>query len=228
MSYKTAITNQWIVPVRAYYYELPQIEIESNNYATVYSKLIVNNEYRNQLIANLANTFITNNVPTLCLVKEIAHGKTLAQLTNTPFVCGADAESKQSIQLFNTLKVAFLIGTTGVLGEGVDTKPCEVVIIAGLGKAKSSIMQQIGRGVRKVKDKKECIIIIFKDKSHKFTLNHFKEQVNEVVDDFAGRYTFTSSPFSSSPIKTFIPFSGTVFKNSCLDLIFSFKIPSCL
>ena len=42
---------------------------------------------------------------------------------------------------FNMGEIKTLIGTTGVVGEGVDTRPTEYVIIAGLGKSKPAFMQ---------------------------------------------------------------------------------------
>ena len=86
------------------------------------------------------------NAPTLTLVKEINHGKALSVLSDSPFSNGEDEESRKYIELFKEARIKTLIGTTGVLGEGVDTKPAEYVIIAGLGKSKNAFMQQVGRG----------------------------------------------------------------------------------
>ena len=84
---------------------------------------------------------------------------------------------RKLIDDFNRQKThPILIGTTGVLGEGIDTRPAEWIIIAGLGKSKNQFMQNIGRGIRVYPGKKSCKVILFKDGSHKWTLKHFKEQ----------------------------------------------------
>ena len=121
---------------------------------------------------------------TLVLVKEIAHGEILSSLTNLQFANGKNTDSVDIIKFFSQGKLPVIVGTNGVVGEGVDTKPCEYVIIAGLGKSKNAFMQQVGRGIRKYPGKDSCKIIIFKDLSHKWTNAHFKEQVKILRDEY--------------------------------------------
>jgi superfamily II DNA or RNA helicase len=182
LSYKKAIEKKYIVPVEAYYYDVKKAKTSGYTWAEVYSDLIVHNEHRNYLLGNLLLRLNLQSLPTLCLVKEIAHGRILARLTGLPFVSGQDEGSRSLIGEFNTGKIKVLIGTTGILGEGIDTKPAEYIIVAGLGKAKSAFLQQIGRGVRTYPDKESCKIILFKDTSHKFTLRHFNAQVKILKD----------------------------------------------
>lgn len=176
LTYKEAIAKKYIVPVEAYYIDLPKQETDAYTWAEVYSTFVVNYEHRNLLIAKTLLSLEKAGKSTLCLVKELKHGYTLSDLTNLPFSNGQDEVSKDFIRLFNKGEVKTLIGTTGILGEGVDTKPCEYVIIAGLGKAKSAFLQQIGRGVRTYPGKETCKIVLFRDTSHKFTLRHYREQ----------------------------------------------------
>ncbi len=184
LTYKEAISKGYIVPVEAYYIEIPKVKTEAFTYAEVYSELVVRNEDRNKIIATLMQQLKTNNIATLTLVREIAHGIELSRLTGVDFVNGQDDDSREYIRHFNSGGIKAIIGTTGVLGEGVDTKPCEYVIIAGLGKAKSQFMQQVGRAVRKYAGKESAKVIIFSDKSHKFTKRHFKEQCKILLDEF--------------------------------------------
>lgn len=184
-NYKDAIKNNIVVPVESYYYEIPKVKTSAYTWAQVYSELIVNNEYRNYIVCSVLSQLNKNNKSTLCLVKEIEHGKILSQVSGIPFVSGVDPNSKILIDQFNEGKVLSLIGTTGIIGEGIDTKPAEYIIIAGLGKAKSAFMQNIGRGVRKHKNKESCKIILFKDKSHKFTSRHFKEQCVILKEEYS-------------------------------------------
>jgi superfamily II DNA or RNA helicase len=184
LSYKRAIDKGYIVPVEAYFKELPKESNDLDIWAQVYSKLVVNNNCRNGIIAGMLMGLEAQGIPTLCLVKELKHGQILANLANVPFVNGQDEESRKLIKAFNTGKIKVLIGTTGILGEGVDTKPAEYVIIAGLGKAKSAFMQQVGRGVRRYEGKESCKVLIFKDSSHKFTLRHFNEQKKILLEEF--------------------------------------------
>lgn len=179
VDYQTAVAKGYICPIESYYYELPKTEPKGNemSWPAMYSELVVNNEYRNKLIANLLRSLYDSKVSTLCLVKEIKHGKNLQDLVPLPFASGIGGNSDFYLNKFNSLEVPVLIGTTGVLGEGVDSRPCEYVIIAGLGKAKNAFIQNVGRGVRRHKDKQSCKVILFLDKSHKWTRQHFASQV---------------------------------------------------
>lgn len=184
LTYKKAVKQGLIVPIEAYYIELDKTEVSGYTWPQVYSELVVNNEARNQAIANCLINLSSAGLSTLCLVKEIKHGQRLADLTSTPFANGQDEESRPFIKEFSDGQLRALIGTTGVLGEGVDTKACEFVIIAGLGKAKSAFMQNVGRSVRKYPGKTTAKVILIRDTSHKFTLRHFNAQKKILLDEF--------------------------------------------
>lgn len=184
LSYKKAVKEGYIVPVEAYYIELPKQETEAFTYAEVYKQLVTDNKIRNDIIANLLKSLKDNKTSTLCLVREINHGNTISETSGVPFTNGQDEASRDNIRQFNNGGLVAVIGTTGILSEGVDTKPCEYVVLAGLGKAKSSFMQQIGRAVRTYPGKESAKIIIFKDSSHNFTLRHFKEQKKILLEEY--------------------------------------------
>jgi superfamily II DNA or RNA helicase len=176
LDYETAVERGYIVPIEAYYIEIPKQKTDAYTWAEVYRNLVVYNEQRNAILATIMDNLHSNGVSALCLVKEIAHGKALERLTSFKFVCGEDEESRDFIHQFNNGIQKVLIGTSGILGEGIDTKPAEYAIIAGLGKAKSAFMQQVGRVLRQYPGKKSGKVIIFKDKSHRFCSRHFKIQ----------------------------------------------------
>lgn len=184
LDYHKAVANRYIVPVEAYYIEMPKKILDEYTWTKVYSDLVVNNKERNEAIAALTVRLNAERKSTLVLVKEIKHGKILAKLTGLSFANGQDEGTRHLIQKFNNEEIRVLIGTEGILGEGVDTKPCEYVIIAGLGKAKSAFMQKVGRGVRTFKDKESCKIILIKDKSHKFCNRHFNEQCAILLEEY--------------------------------------------
>lgn len=179
VDYKKAVKNKQIVPVEAYYIELPKRPVEGYTWNEVYNELVVNNEHRNSIIANILS--ITDK-STLCLVKEITHGDNIKRQCFTAFANGFDEATRGYIKSFNDGKLTTLIATQGICGEGVDTKPAEYIILAGLGKAKNQFMQAVGRGLRTYKDKKSCKVIIFKDPSHKWTRAHFREQCKILLD----------------------------------------------
>lgn len=176
LDYRTAVSKGYIVPIEAYYLESIWQETNTYSYSEVYKQLIVRNDYRNLMIARLAKILKENNIYTLILVKEIAHGKELSSITGIEFINGEDTDSRSLIDQFNEGLIKILIGTMGILGEGVDTKPCEYIIMAGGGKAKSQFMQAIGRGTRRYENKESAKVILIQDKSHKFLTRHFNMQ----------------------------------------------------
>jgi len=185
LDFKTAVSQGYIMPVEGYYIESPKQPTEAYTYAQVYKELVVNNTPKNFLICDLLTRLHSSGKSTLCLVKEVAHGKKLADITGLPFISGEDESSRSFIRQFNNGGITAVIATTGMLGEGIDTKPCEYVIIAGGGKAKSQFMQQVGRAVRKYEGKESAKIILIKDKSHKYLMRHFNAQKKILVDEYS-------------------------------------------
>lgn len=179
LDYKTAVKEGYIVPVEAFYIDLPKQKTDAYTYQEVYKELIVNNSLRNNICFRLLAGLDRAGASSLCLVKEVQHGKNIYY---NHFVHGEDEDSRELIKSFNNKKINGLVATTGILGEGVDTKPCEYVIIAGLGKAKSQFLQQVGRAVRRYPGKETAKVIIFRDASHRFTLRHFNAQKKILLD----------------------------------------------
>lgn len=182
LGYKKAVSCGYVVPVEAYYFESPKQKTDALTWQEVYSELVVNNKIKNQLISNLLSGLKGKNV--LCLVKEIKHGQILSEMTGIPFINGQDEESRDYIRQFNSGAIMAVIGTEGVLGEGVDTKACEYVIIAGAGKAKSSFLQKVGRCIRTYPGKESGKVILIQDKSHKFLSRHFKTQYDIMISEY--------------------------------------------
>lgn len=183
LDYKKAVAKKYITPIEAYYIEVSQQKVEGYTWREVYSELVVNNDIRNGIIEGILMRLQLEGKSTLCLVKEIAHGNKL-KTYYAPFVKGENEDNTEVIDSFNSRNTKVLIGTTGVLGEGIDTRPAEYIIIAGLGKSKNQFMQNVGRGLRKYVGKDTCKIIIFKDTSHKWSLQHFKMQVKYLEEAY--------------------------------------------
>ncbi len=133
-------------------------------------------------LAQQLKTYVSK-VSTLCLVKEINHGNILHNDGAFNFVHG-QSDERHLIESFAKGSLLTLIGTTGVIGEGVDTKACEYVIIAGLGKSKNAFMQQVGRAFRVFPKKESGKVVLFLDKSHKWTKAHFQAQVKYLKEEY--------------------------------------------
>ncbi len=184
LDYKVAAAKGYVVPVEGYYLDVPKQDTDAYTYQEVYNQLVVKNDIRNELIALFMLKLNAADKSILCLVKEVAHGKILAKLTGLPFVSGEDNESRDYIRQFNSGGIKAVIATEGMMSEGVDTKPCEFVILAGLGKAKSATMQKIGRCIRTYPDKESGKVVLIRDKSHKYLMRHFNEQKKILLEEY--------------------------------------------
>jgi superfamily II DNA or RNA helicase len=180
LEYKDAVRAGYIVPVEAYYIEVPKRPVEGYSWAEVYKELVVGNTARNVILARLG-AILPN---CLTLVKEIAHGQELSMLNGVPFANGVDEGSRELIRAFSSGKIPALIATEGVCSEGVDTRACSSVIIAGLGKAKTRFLQSVGRAVRNYPGKTSAKVFIVKDPSHKWCKNHFSAQKKILTEEY--------------------------------------------
>jgi superfamily II DNA or RNA helicase len=190
--YETSVKNGYIVPFDAFYYDITAkkpIKGNPKNYASMYSELIVNRQERNELIVDLIISLYNSKSSTLVLVKQIEHGQILQQMLSDkgydiPFANGQDDTSRIKILEFNLQEHPVLIGSS-IIGEGVDSRPCEWVIMAGgTGKSSVAIMQNLGRCFRKYPGKESGKVVSFRDMSHKFFLDHHREFCKIVRDQY--------------------------------------------
>lgn len=190
VDYHKAVDKGYIVPMETYYIDLPKLSNSARTWQTAYKELVVNRKDRNEIICDMIENLHEQDIPTLVLVKQIDHGLILQNMLEkrgliVNFANGKDGNNKELIQAFNHRMFPVLIGTTGVIGEGIDTKPCEYVIMAAGGKSKNQFMQNLGRGFRRYGDKQTCKIVMFRDPSNKWLLQHFNECKKYLAEEYA-------------------------------------------
>ncbi len=184
LPYEIAVERKRIVPMQAYYIDMPKEKkkLAFVDYHEAYAHFVVNNDLRNNIIADMASNLIRAGASTVILTKQIDHGNILRDLLEerghtVPFAEGRSEVKEDDIAAFNNREEICLIGTCGVLGEGVDTKPCEYVILAGGGKSKNQFMQMVGRAFRNFEGKESCKVILVRDSNNKHQLEHFNSCV---------------------------------------------------
>jgi superfamily II DNA or RNA helicase len=146
------------------------------NYQAEYKEGIVNNELRNLEISDIAKEHSNDSV--LILVQQVEHGELLKKLIKeAEFLHGQEKDviRQRIMNDYRDGKVKCLIGTS-VIGEGVDLPCAKILIMAGGGKAKSQIMQNIGRVLRPYPGKEEAIIYDFTDEGSNHLSEHSKER----------------------------------------------------
>lgn len=162
------IENNFLVPPKIVFYNVPELEERlASNYLSVYSKYIVKNDVRNEMIIDVVRKLIEKNRKILILVRQIAHGKKLAEmLSDIPlfFVNGeVDGETRQEVkQAFEDGTYKCLIASS-VFDIGVDIPCLDALVLAGGGKSSVRALQRIGRVLRPYKEKKDAFVIDFLD-----------------------------------------------------------------
>lgn len=131
----------------------------SNDKLKNYKAHVLNNDLMKQTIQSDIQTFLNAGKSVVCLVAEVAHGKELAAALNLPFATGKDKQSQNYIKQLNKGKVPGLIATAGKAGEGVDIVNVDVIVLASFIASKGPVIQAVGRGLRKYKGKKSCVVV---------------------------------------------------------------------
>jgi len=170
-----------------------------SSWQDVEKAFIVENGYRNNLIARLAKTLTDRGMNPLLLVSKIEHGRLLLleldKLGMRPlFLSGGptrheilmgevvsyedeDADASINEYLEGTFNV--LIGST-VFDEGVDLPAVSAMINCAGGKAFIKNLQRVGRPLRpKADGPNEAYIFDFWDFTHKWLLKHSGERADD-------------------------------------------------
>lgn len=124
-----------------------------------YKSHVLNCDLMKNRIRSDIESFIKSGKTVLCLVDEVAHGVELSKQLGIPFATGKDKQSQEYVDQFNAGTIKGLIGTDGKIGEGSDTRPVEVLVMANFVASKGPVIQCIGRGLRKQGSKTHCIIL---------------------------------------------------------------------
>jgi len=173
---KKAVKDGFLVPVS---FEIVGNKLNSNSrrYQSEYKDYIVNNKNRNNLVKQIVEQHLEDSV--IILVKQMDHGNNLLKLIpNSQFVNGdlKDSDREKMMRDFRSGKLKCLIGTDKVLGEGVDLPIANVLIMANSGKAKSQVIQNVGRVLRIYPNKKEAIVYDFEDGNSRWMGDHFLQR----------------------------------------------------
>ena len=117
---------------------------------SVYKNAVVENSYRNNMIAELAHNLEKKGRLTLILIQQIVHGEILQSLIpNSVFLHGSCTknERKNHIELMRSGHAPITVASS-IYDEGVDIKPLNALILAGGGKSPTRALQRVGRVLR--------------------------------------------------------------------------------
>jgi superfamily II DNA or RNA helicase len=129
-----------------------------SGYQECYTKNIIENDYRNNLIKRWALECFNSNIPTVILVERIIHGQALQDLIpGSLFVPGkekgeedpSDEEQDYRRRMLNKLgNNEHILIATQWLYTGIDCPPMQCLILAGSASSSVTTYQQVGRVLR--------------------------------------------------------------------------------
>ena len=150
----------------------------------VYKEGIVLNTTRNNVIAQEAARFAREGKPCLILVKELWHGDVIATMLRSLGVNYSFVHGKMPINMVEREKQKFEAGKISVLlaspifDEGVDVPAIRSLVIADGGKSVRSLLQKIGRGLRRKQDGDNTLAVVdFSDQTHRWLAAHSLERL---------------------------------------------------
>jgi superfamily II DNA or RNA helicase len=136
-----------------------------SDWQSAYKQNILNNEYRNNLIVELANKYAKQGLSVLIsAIRVSGHAYPLWQSFDIAgYMVGSTPSNVRESVLddFSSKRVPILVST--VVNEGVDIPSMDVIIMAGGGKSDKLTVQKVGRALRVSEGKTGCRIIDFYD-----------------------------------------------------------------
>lgn len=135
-------------------------ESNTSEYIKSYSVLVANNEHRNQLISKIIKVLDDYNLSSVTFVQSIDQGHLINQkarefgVQQSVFMKGENKvlDRSKNIQDFKKGRLRHIV-CTRIINEGLDFPEANAGIRAGALKYEGTVIQQIGRILRKVKPK---------------------------------------------------------------------------
>ncbi len=162
---------------------------ELRTYKDVYTKGIVENKVRNNIIIEETIKLMQEGKTVLVLIKIIEHGHTLSEIFkekgyDVPFIWG-NTEGEERNAMKNALQRKDLkcLIASAVYTRGINIPSLGAVVVAALEKSDVQTIQKIGRGLRKTDDKDSVIILDFFDPSHNFLIAHFGHRISLYTEE---------------------------------------------
>jgi len=183
-----AIAEGYLTPVAAKVLKLEGKR--SNNYQKEYDKNYCGNPELTEAIKYILKNETEDRQILILVKRKDKSGKILHEflkmygLTNT-YISGDDKKDiiNNAIADFNDKKIRILIGST-VIGEGIDIRSTDILILAMGGKSEIAVTQAIGRCVRKYPGKDLAKVYDFDFSGTKFLHKHLLERKRILVNNF--------------------------------------------
>jgi superfamily II DNA or RNA helicase len=158
-------------------------------YQKEYDELFCGNRPWIQNIANITSTYGTEQILILVNKKDkcgaLVHEYLKSLNISNSYISGDNSkdEINNTIEAFNDKKIRVLIGSS-VLGEGIDIRSTDHLVMCQGGKSEIAIVQAIGRAIRLYDGKKKAYIHDFKFEGTKYLIKHSEEREQIYLRNF--------------------------------------------
>jgi len=173
------VSNGWLAQP---YFIVRSVKTDGYDYKNdklkSYKSHVLNCKEMNDRIVADATAFVKAGKYVLILVDQIEHGDLISSTVGISFANGRDKGSESLIDDFNSGKIRGLVATDGLVGEGVDTRNVEVLLLANFTASKSAVLQAVGRGLRKTPQKDTCIVLDYCPEGSTMLSRHSKQRIS--------------------------------------------------
>lgn len=168
-----------LAPPRVVFAPVRAMGLASGNWKKVYRECIVKSEVRNAKVAYITQQLINMGIPTIVLVRWVAHARELLELIPAAEMVkgGESALTSRTIERFKSGALACIIGTT-VIGEGVDLPQAGALVYASSGGAGVQMMQSYFRPLTAQAGKQIGYIYDFMDLHHSRLLSWSRDRAS--------------------------------------------------
>jgi superfamily II DNA or RNA helicase len=149
-------------------------------YKDIYDYGIVKNKTRNRMIIDIVKNYNRQGKTCLVYVNRIDHLELLMSMgeENWEKVLGeTEGEDREALRQQLDRKTVMCVISTTVWKEGVNIPSLDVIINAAGGKSEISVLQTIGRGLRRTKEKDTVTVVDFLDLG-KYLSEHTVERLS--------------------------------------------------
>jgi len=180
------IQKGYLTPPDIRMLKVPLVPMCQKKWPAAYDDGIVLNHVRTKM---LLETLATSPKPALVMCSQVAHAKIIhrnAQFFHIKmgYLDGQSSSEERKFMIRDLVlgKYDAIVCTT-IFNAGVDIPQLKTVCLAAGGKSKVSLLQKLGRGLRRSTGKDKVTIIDFYDTSVKILEKHSKERVKVWTDE---------------------------------------------
>lgn len=184
---KELVDEGYLTPTKCVFFEneIFSEDLEyDDGYADAYEKMIVYDNYRNNMIKELV--LLNPNKKILILTKLIRHGKLLNELIDDSRLITSQTDKtdrKDDFKEFKNNEYNVLIGSMQIFSTGINLPDLDIIINASGNKTNIGTIQSIGRAMRKTKNKEFAYYYDFYDYGARY-FQTAAEQRMKILQEF--------------------------------------------